>query len=212
MCLLCGCFCSSCRTRHVPTCRTPPGEGGGSKRKERGISHPKRSGKGGAQRRSAQAKRGRLRETPCAARGAAPLARLVFLICARQRTVFSGSRCGRNRPQRWERRTPCVRSAGGGLLPENAEGAAWVFQFDWELFSALFTGLSRTFHRPKLSFHGRSELEFTAGGGCSAPFGGVEWILICPHQWPSVRTGRFDVEVSFDWQAKVCRLCAASVK
>jgi hypothetical protein len=47
------------------------------------------SGKGEAQRRSAQAQRGRLRETPCAARsGQSPLARLVFLIRARQRTGF----------------------------------------------------------------------------------------------------------------------------
>src|SRR5271154_6041206 len=30
-----------------------------------------------------------------------PLARLVFLVRARQRTVFTGSRCGRNRPQRF---------------------------------------------------------------------------------------------------------------
>jgi len=37
--------------------------------------------KGRAKRRSAQAQRGRLRETPCAARsGQSPLARLVFLI------------------------------------------------------------------------------------------------------------------------------------
>src|SRR5271170_5450875 len=57
-------------------------------------------------------------ETPCAARsGQSPLARLVFRICALQRTDHSGSRCGRNRPQRWERRTLCGRSVGGGLLP-----------------------------------------------------------------------------------------------
>src|SRR5271167_3963632 len=30
-----------------------------------------------------------------------PLSGLVFLVRARQRTVFSGSRCGRNRPQRF---------------------------------------------------------------------------------------------------------------
>ena len=35
------------------------------------------------------------------ARGAEPLSGLVFLVRARQRTVFSGSRCGRNRPLRW---------------------------------------------------------------------------------------------------------------
>jgi hypothetical protein len=35
VCLLCLCF--SCRARHVPTCRTPPGEGGAAKRKGRGL-------------------------------------------------------------------------------------------------------------------------------------------------------------------------------
>src|SRR5271163_3060942 len=44
-----------------------------------------------------------------------PLSGLVFLVRARKRTVFSGSRCGRNRGQRWERRTLCVGNAGGDL-------------------------------------------------------------------------------------------------
>jgi hypothetical protein len=38
--LLCYCFCFSCRARDVPACRTPSGEGGGRKCKERGITHP----------------------------------------------------------------------------------------------------------------------------------------------------------------------------
>src|SRR5258708_11825859 len=34
----CGCFCFSCHAWHVPTCRTPPGEGGGSKVHWGGVS------------------------------------------------------------------------------------------------------------------------------------------------------------------------------
>ena len=64
-CLLLVCLCFTCRSRHVPTCRTPPGEGGGSKAQGEGYHPPlersrRRNGKGEAQRRSAQAKRGRL--------------------------------------------------------------------------------------------------------------------------------------------------------
>src|SRR5277367_3948740 len=97
--LLCGCFCFSCRTRHVPTCRTPPGEGGGSKCKERGIAHPwseaeraKRSG--GLHKRSAEAWGDSLR-----ARGAAPLS--VLSTCVTKQT----------RDMRYRKRNPDGSSA-----------------------------------------------------------------------------------------------------
>src|SRR6185312_13814179 len=64
-CLSFGCCrCFSCHAWHVPTCRTPPGEGGAARRKGGGSpilgEKAELKRKGRAQRRSAQAKRGRL--------------------------------------------------------------------------------------------------------------------------------------------------------
>ncbi len=60
-------------SRHVPTCRTPRGERGGSKCKERGITHPWSRSEAGAERAkgctSGARKPG---ETSCAREGAAP--------------------------------------------------------------------------------------------------------------------------------------------
>src|SRR5271170_2003339 len=81
--LLCGCFCSSCRAWHVPTCRTPPGEGGGSKCKERGITHPWSAAERAKGCTSEARKPG---ETPCAREGRHPLARFGYRIRARERT------------------------------------------------------------------------------------------------------------------------------
>src|SRR5579871_5298208 len=86
-------------SRHVPTCRTPPGEGGAAKRKGRGISHPEQSGgraKRGLHKRSAED----CWETPCAAPGRRPQRGLVSLFVRIKRTGLLGSRCGRNRPLR----------------------------------------------------------------------------------------------------------------
>src|SRR5580658_5790164 len=55
--------------RHVPTCRTPPGEGGGSKCKERGISHPGSEADRAKGCTSGARKPG---ETPCAREGQSP--------------------------------------------------------------------------------------------------------------------------------------------
>jgi hypothetical protein len=77
-----GCGCFSCHAWHVPTCRTPPGEGGAARRKGRGISHAWRGGrrlerKARAQRRSAQAQRGRLGK-PLAPRQGSALSEVWF--------------------------------------------------------------------------------------------------------------------------------------
>ena len=78
-----GCFllgfgrCFSCHAWHVPTCRTPPGEGGGSKVQGEGYLPPlKRSeaewkGRSAAEVCTSAARK--IGETPCAARGAEPL-------------------------------------------------------------------------------------------------------------------------------------------
>src|SRR6202023_2324078 len=53
-------LCFSCRARHVPTCRNERKRvRRGGKAQGRGFTHPEQRG-GRAQRRSAQAKRGRL--------------------------------------------------------------------------------------------------------------------------------------------------------
>src|ERR1700679_4266828 len=84
----CGCLCFSCHAWHVPTCRTPPGEGGAAKRKGRGISHPEQSG-GRAKRRSAQAQRGRLLGNPLRCARAEPSAKVWFpYACASAHMIF----------------------------------------------------------------------------------------------------------------------------
>jgi len=78
----------------------------------RGISHPEQSG-GRAQRRSAQAQRGRLLGNPCAAPGQRPQRGLVSLFVRASAQDFQGrvaagtGRCG------GKRRMRSSRSAGG---------------------------------------------------------------------------------------------------
>src|SRR6185437_5796398 len=86
-----GCFllglgrCFSCHAWHVPTCRTPPGEGGGSKAQWGGVSptlaaqaKPKQKGRSEAEVCTSEARK--IGETPCAARsGQSPLAGLSTL-------------------------------------------------------------------------------------------------------------------------------------
>ena len=78
--LLCFGFCLSCHAWHVPTCRTPPGEGGGSKCKERGITHLWSAAERAKGCASEARKPG---ETPCA-RGAAPMS--VLRTCVTKQT------------------------------------------------------------------------------------------------------------------------------
>ena len=71
--------------------------------KGRGISHPwrgsrRRNGKGGAQRRSAQAKRGRLGIPLRRAIGAEPLSARSVRRSLPRSGCFQGGRCGRERP------------------------------------------------------------------------------------------------------------------
>jgi hypothetical protein len=83
------CRCFSCHAWHVPTCRTPPGEGAGSKRKglraelfggtARSVGEPKPRGRMALQR----------------ARGD-PLAGLSTLLGAERRNYWGG-RCGKER-------------------------------------------------------------------------------------------------------------------
>jgi hypothetical protein len=103
------------RADRSPTCRMPPREG---EAQGRGISHPEQSG-GRAERRSAQAQRGRLLGNPCAASGQRPQRGLLSL-CVRGTQELSGSRCGRNRPQRWVAEAPQrLETTEEKLLPEN---------------------------------------------------------------------------------------------
>ena len=72
------------------------------------------SGKSGAQRRAAQAKRGSLGRLLAGARGQRPIRRLVYGIRAGQRTELQGRALrGRNRPS-WDgwRKTPAASVAG----------------------------------------------------------------------------------------------------
>ncbi len=81
----------SCHAWHVPTCRTPPGEGGGSKAQWGGVSptlaaqaKPERKGRSEAEVCTSAARK--IGETPCAARlGQSPLAGLSTLLGAERR-------------------------------------------------------------------------------------------------------------------------------
>src|ERR1700730_16714319 len=92
----CRCFCFSCRARHVPTCRPPPGEGGPAKRKGRGISHPEQKRRTSEAKVCTSAARKTAGNPLCCAR-AEPSARFGFLIRARvraqdfQRQVAAGT-------------------------------------------------------------------------------------------------------------------------
>ena len=102
-CFLLGfCRCFSCHAWHVPTCRTPPGEGGAARRNGVGNLPPlerKRSwnGKGEAKRRSAQAQRGRLGKPLAPRPGGALSEGLVSLLADVSTQNYQGRRCGQER-------------------------------------------------------------------------------------------------------------------
>jgi hypothetical protein len=81
-----------------------------------GVSPPGAK-RGRAQRRSAQAKRGRLGKPLSPRGGQRPLGRLGFLIqCASAHIDYGEGVAGRNGPQRWKRRTRTRSKRGGAFL------------------------------------------------------------------------------------------------
>src|SRR5258708_4573257 len=86
-----GCFllglgcCFSCHAWHVPTCRTPPGEGGAARRNEEGYRPPE----GEAQRSDFSQKN--YGETSCAAPGQRPQRGLVSLFACVSTPYFQGA-------------------------------------------------------------------------------------------------------------------------
>ena len=121
----------------------------GGKAQGRGISHPEQRG-GRAERRSAQAQRGRLLGNPCAAPGQRPQRGLVSLCVRASAHDFQGRVAAGTGRRGGKRRTHSGRSAGRRLPPAKVETIRFIeAAFCWGLptpggCSKMDTGRVRT--------------------------------------------------------------------